>query len=29
LDGAKVPEREKKELLAILGKMRIDIVEKR
>jgi hemoglobin len=28
LDGAKVPEREKKELLAILGKMRTDIVEK-
>jgi hemoglobin len=28
LDAAKVPEREKKELLAILGKMRTDIVEK-
>jgi hemoglobin len=28
LDGAKVPEREKEELLAILGKMRTDIVEK-
>jgi hemoglobin len=28
LDAAKVPEREKKELLAILGKMRRDIVEK-
>jgi hemoglobin len=28
LDTAKVPEREKKELLAILGKMRTDIVEK-
>jgi hemoglobin len=28
LDAAKVPERERKELLAILGKMRTDIVEK-
>ena len=28
LDAAKVPEREKRELLAILGKMRTDIVEK-
>jgi hemoglobin len=28
LDAAKVPEREKMELLSILGKMRADIVEK-
>jgi hemoglobin len=28
LDAAKVPEREKNDLLAILGKMRRDIVEK-